>query len=166
MNITTKRCLCVLLTVLLTVSGILGLSDLLEAEASDYKYIPFFEEKNDFDVLFMGTSHVINAVFPMELWNDHGITSYNFGGHANEMATTYWCMMNALDYKTPKLVVIDCFLIDSDAKVSIHPEYLHYSLDAFPLSITKIKTAYDLVDNDRRLELLWNFSIFHDRWGK
>ena len=69
-------------------------------------------------VLFFGTSHVNNAVFPMELWKDYGITAYNFGGHANAIATSYWVMKNALDYTHPKLVVFDCLGMTSNTKTT------------------------------------------------
>jgi hypothetical protein len=68
----------------------------MERKASDFKYANFFEQDEDFDVLFFGTSHVINGIFPMELWNDYGIVSYNFGGHGNEIATSYWDNIDAV----------------------------------------------------------------------
>jgi hypothetical protein len=68
----------------------------MERKASDFKYANFFEQDEDFDVLFFGTSHVINGIFPMELWNEYGIVSYNFGGHGNEIATSYWDNIDAV----------------------------------------------------------------------
>ena len=44
-------------------------TDIMQRKKSDFKYIPFFEQEENTDVLFMGTSHVINGIFPMELWN-------------------------------------------------------------------------------------------------
>jgi hypothetical protein len=156
----------------------------MERKSSDFKYVDFFEQDEDFDVLFMGTSHVINDIFPMELWNDYGIVSYNFGGHANQIATTYWVMENALDYTTPKVVVIDCLLLECDIKCSNNFSNLHLSLDAFPTTPTKIRAIIDLL-NDPVLEenlangtttsgseprtkigLLWDYSIYHTRWSE
>jgi hypothetical protein len=68
----------------------------MERKSSDFKYADYFEQDEDFDVLFFGTSHVINGIFPMELWNDYGIVSYNFGGHGNEIATSYWDNIDAV----------------------------------------------------------------------
>jgi len=155
-------------------------TDILEKKSSDYKYIPFFEHAEDIDVLFLGTSHMLNAVYPMELYNDYGITSYNFGGHANSLATTYWVMENALDYCKPKVVVIDCMQLVQNTKTSENFEYVHISLDAFPLSMTKVKATLDLLNDyeyEKRLEegeqnkkhtameLLWNYSVYHSRWA-
>lgn len=173
-----------LAVVLLTISILGYMADLMERKASDIKYKDFFEQKENFDVLFMGTSHVINAIFPMELWNDYGIVSYNFGGHGNQMATTYWVMENALDYTDPQLMVIDCYLLSSNLKGSDKFSYMHLSLDTFPLSFTKIRSVLDLLDDpamDERIEngtarisdeprtkmeLLWDYSVYHTRWNE
>lgn len=171
-----------IITVCLTVCFLSNLTDLMERKASEIKYTDFFEQDEDFDVLFMGTSHVINAVFPMELWDDYGIISYNFGGHSNQLATTYWVMENALEYTNPKVVVIDCFSLSGNRKCSDIFSYLHLSLDTFPLSITKVKAIWDLLDDpvlDEAIEngtvresdeprtkigLLWDYSVYHSRW--
>ena len=149
------------------------LMNLMERKEGVVKYQPFFEQEANFDVLFLGTSHVINGVFPMELWNDYGIVSYNFGGHGNEIATSYWVMENALDYTTPKLIVVDCLELRRDAKLSSN-SFSHWSFDAFPLSATKITAVRDLLSDPELskaskitdpIELLWNFSVYHARWN-
>lgn len=171
-----------IITISLTICILSHLTDLMERKASDVKYKDFFEQEEDFDVLFMGTSHVINGVFPMELWNDYGIVSYNLGGHGNRMATIYWVMENALEYTNPKVIVIDCALLSTNTKSPDTFSNIHLSLDAFPLSITKIKAVWDLLDDPAmdeaiatgaipvgdekrtRIGLLWNYSVYHSRW--
>ena len=169
------------MAVVLSVIMLQKASDIMQRKASDYKYIPFFEHAQDYDVLFMGTSHVINAVFPMELWNDYGITSYNFGGHANQLATTYWVMKNSLDYAKPKVMVIDCLALEGMQKTASNFSYVHLSLDTFPISLTKIAAVNDLLDDEEidrlvgegltvdaekrtKLGLLWDYSVYHSRW--
>lgn len=150
--------------VLLIAAGLFWLTRLTERKDSYEKYASFFAQEENFDVLFFGTSHVINGIYPMELYRSYGIISYNFGGHANKLATTYWVMKNALEYTTPRLVVIDCHSLQADEKI-YNLEYLHLSLDAFALSRTKIQAVNDLVpDQAQRMSLLWNFSTYHNRW--
>lgn len=158
--------------------GINTAANVLERKSSDFKYAPFFEQDEDFDVLFMGTSHVMQGIFPMELWNDYGIVSYNFGGHSNRLPTTYWVMENALNYTNPKLVVIDMLFVGSREKVSDNSDFIHLSFDCFPLTWTKIKGIYDLCDDpdavdkngvcyyDCRLEYIWDFGKYHSRWAE
>ena len=156
---------------------------LLERKDSREKYGKFFEHASDMDVIFLGTSHVLNSVFPMELWKDYGIASYNMGGHANQIPTSYWVMMNAFDYASPRVVVIDCYSLASNLKVFDDFEFVHLSFDAFPLSVTKIKAVNDLLFNPgndnsagvtgadgtkekhTRLGLLWDYSVYHSRWS-
>lgn len=138
----------------------------MEKKDSKYKYGPFFEEENDFDVLFLGTSHVINGIFPMELWDEYGITSYNLGGHANTMATTYWTFMNALDYTEPKVVVLDCYFVSNMDKLNANIDYMHLSLDAFPMTWKKLRAVNDLFDTrDDKFDFIWSFGKFHTRWN-
>lgn len=165
--------------------GLLGkLTNLMERKSSDQKYMDFFEQDEDFEVLFMGASNVLNAIYPMELWDDYGIISYNLGGHSNLLPTTYWVMRNALDYTNPKVVVIDCLSYTSNWKCSDKFSFVHQSMDAFPMSKTKIKAIWDLLDDkyldeaivngqtresaeDRtRMGLLWNYSVYHSRWNE
>ena len=171
------------ITLCLTIGLLIIMTDLTERKDSDEKYQDFFQDR-DYDVLFFGSSHVINGVFPMELWNDYGIVSYNFGGHGNRIATSYWVMENALDYVTPKIIVIDCWGLSHTTKCPGPFSQVHVSFDAFPLSLTKIKATLDLL-NDSTMEeliakneiatsteprtkigLLWDFSAYHSRWSE
>ena len=95
-------CFCVLL---IAVVG--ATQSLFERKYSYTKYYDFYQQKQDFDVLFLGTSHVLNAVYPMDLWRDYGIVSYNMANHSENICTNYWQLRNALQYTKPKVVVID-----------------------------------------------------------
>ncbi len=173
-----------LITIALTVFLLFSLTNLMERKASDQKYEDFMKQKEDFDVLFMGTSHVINGIYPMELWHDYGIVSYNCGGHSNQFATTYWVMRNALEQTTPKLIVIDCLGLEENRKCSDKFSFVHLSLDAFPLNATKVQAIWDLLDDPAleedisngkvrksdeprtKIGLLWDFSVYHSRWAE
>ena len=68
------------------------LAGLTQRKDSDFQYGPFFQQKEPFDVLFFGSSHILYGAYPMELWEDYGIVSYNLGGHGVHIPTTYWVM--------------------------------------------------------------------------
>ena len=124
----------------------------------------FFEDKEaEYDVMFFGTSHVIDSVSPLELWDNHGITSYNFAGYGMNMPTLYWLIQNVLEYKTPKLVVIDCSRI---SKTNLYGTVYqtHNVFDAFPLTKTKADAIFELFEPEYQLEFFWKFSIYHERW--
>ncbi|MBQ9662838.1 MAG: hypothetical protein IJV40_06775 [Oscillospiraceae bacterium] len=191
-NSTLSRVLAVILTLLLLLTALFGLSELVKRKSSYIQYADFFDEEQNFDVLFLGTSHMLDAVYPMELWKDHGFLSYNFGGNANALATTYWAAQMALEYTTPSVLVVDCFDITEEAKTSRNSfSYVHLSLDAFPISRTKIRAVQDLLHDEEverliaeeklineanvaligqeeerdPITLLWPFSVYHNRWS-
>ena len=154
----------------------------LRRKDSQYKYGAFFDKaKNDqIDVLFIGSSHVINAINPVVLFDKYGISSYNMGGHGSVMQATYWELREALQYTRPKYVVVDTFLLqkdyqyldlmyedsdDSDRKSSI--EQLHLNMDVWPLNSLKAEAIRDLIyDEDVQKEFLFDFLIYHGRWDE
>lgn len=161
-----KRLIPFLVVLGLTVAGLSYASGITERKDSRNKYADFYAQKEDFDVLFIGQSRMLNAVFPMELWNDYGIVSYNLAGHGNRIPTNYWVLKNALEYTTPKLVVLDCGLVKEEEKTG-PLEQLHLSVDHIPLSRTKIAMMEDLLgDSKKKQDFLWKFSTYHNRWSE
>lgn len=178
-----KRIFFVLLTCMIVFCVTYKLSKLVERKTSVRMYDDFFDTAEDIDVLLVGTSHVINGIFPMEIYDDFGITSYNFGNDASTMAMSYWTIMNAIDYASPKLIVLDMYGISTRTKVNnVSFDYIHSAFDAFPISRNKIKMAYDITDDPMLgelirsgdytdnskgspLQVLFNYSVYHNRWN-
>ena len=147
------------------IAGILYVSDVTERKDSKEKFDEFYETEN-IEVLFLGSSHVLNGILPMELWNEYGIVSYNMGGHGNRMVLNYWVLMNALEHKTPKLVVLDAYMLGLEDKIA-DLEQVHLSSDHFPYSQTKKDMIDDLVEEEnRKSDFLWKFSTYHNRWSE
>lgn len=144
----------------------LSLTRLMQYKAAVTRIDPFFDIKEPVDVMFFGTSHVIDGVLPCELWGNYGISSYNFGNNAARIPLTYWMMENVLDYQVPKLVVVDCSYLSSDTKTSTTLQQAHNVLDAFPLTKTKRAAIDDLFEEEEKLEFLWPFSVYHTRWSE
>ncbi len=157
-----RRVLAVLCFSLLLILVVGVTQKLFERKYSYSKYYDFYQQEEDFDVLFLGTSHVINAVYPMELWRDYGIVSYNMANHSENICTNYWQLRNALQFTTPKVVVIDLYAVDGDSKVN--EQYLHNFTDAMPFSMLKVKMVQDLLEPGKRMEYLFNLSLYHSRW--
>lgn len=175
----------VIVTIALTLCGLSFLTKQMALKTSDNKYRGFYEEakKHDFDVVFAGSSHVIDGVYPMELWNDYGIASYNLGVHGSLVPTTYWTVRNMLDYNTPKLLVLDCGLAGEETKTNVSYSFVHQAFDAVPLSVNKVRAIYDLLNDpvmdakiasgeavvtEKRIPggLLWNYSVYHGRYDE
>ncbi len=147
---------------------VVGLSRVFERKTSAQMYDAFFEAGENFDVLFLGTSHTSNGVLPLQLWQEQGIGSYNMAGHGNQLATTYWVLVNALDYTDPRVVVLDLSYLSENQKTSlVSVNQTHVSLDAIPFSWNKIRMVNDLFDTaGEKAEFLADFIIYHDRWSE
>lgn len=133
------------------------------------KYQQFYEENENFDVLFFGSSRMLDAVYPMELWAEYGLTSYNMAQHAETLSISYWQMKNAFAHNTPKVAVVDLSIItagkitddDVDAK-----SYLHKSIDHMPFGKLKYDAIKDLTEGVNVWEYLVSFSMYHNRWNE
>ncbi|MBR5359387.1 MAG: hypothetical protein IK123_00735 [Lachnospiraceae bacterium] len=159
---------------------IIAASILLRRKDSIYKYADFFDkaEAGQVDVLFLGSSHVINGFNPVVLYDEYGITSYNMGGHGSVMQATYWELMEALNYTTPKYVVVDTFLLQKNYKyldelgenadvdeINTSIEQLHLNMDVWPLDGLKMEAVRDMIkDPMKQWSFLFDLMVYHDRW--
>lgn len=161
------RCvLCSGAFIFLVVAGWKYLSNRMELKTSHVKYDDFFQSGDSVDVLFFGSSHMLNAVFPDQLWEKYDITSYNLGNHGELLPTSYEVFRNALDYSSPKAVVVDMFSVFVNGAY-YNKDFSHASLDAFSLTWTKVHSINALFDDmDMKCEFLANFCLYHSRWDE
>lgn len=162
-----KKILSLIMCCLLVFSLFVTAEKFLMKKSSYVKNADFYNNKENYDVLFLGSSHMIMGISPMELWNDYGIVSYNLGNYNQTIPVDYWVLKNALDYTSPKLVVIDIYTIFLDEKYQENRIFrLHEMFDTMPLSKNKVSAVYDLVPEGERMGLLFPFSLYHTRWSE
>lgn len=166
-------CFCVLLTLCISAA-----TRITQRKASISRMAPLLENPTAYDVLFVGNSHMVNSVYPMELWREYGIASYNAASHGNSMPMTYWTTMILFNnYAVPKLLVIDVKDVGSDSKLIGSSADAHMALDCFPLSLTKLRAIQDLMGDpyttdesgnryaDLREEYVFTLGKYHSRWN-
>ena len=167
-----RRLLSSLVFAVLLIGAVVKCADLLEYKEAREKYTPFYESETNFDVIFLGTSHMWNHVLPMEMWKDYGIASYNWGYSNCTPAENYYLIQDILKYTSPKVVVLDTFgLVEYDCwnngkYRSDCIEQQHVQFDSLPVwSLNKFKAARDVFDDyeDNR-DFVWNFLMYHNRW--
>lgn len=159
-----KRIAGIGLWLLVFVVGLFALDRAMRRDDSERKYSAFFGETQDFDVFFLGTSHVMDAIYPIELWRDFGITSYNFGNTAETPEATYWTLRLALEAHTPKAVLVDVCYIDRSQEEHGVAAFAHTFLDAVPTSLTKLEAIWSLFPQGSRAEFVFPFVTHHARW--
>ncbi|WP_022752734.1 hypothetical protein [Butyrivibrio fibrisolvens] len=150
----------------------------VERKESYEKYADFFDVADQIDVLYLGTSHVINGVNPVQIFEQYGYTGYNMGGHGSILPASYWELMIALQYCNPKVVFIDTYMLEKDyqyidvmdenataADLNTSVEQLHLNMDCWPYSDVKKAAIEDLIyDKDLHQDFLFDFELYHERW--
>ena len=161
-----KKLLSAVCVLALTGGGLHLADNLMMNKASKEQYEQFFKAQQDFDVLFLGSSHVINGISPMDLFREYGITSYNLSMHGNYVASSYYLLKESLKLlekkgrQLPKAVVLDIY---GGNEIVFD---LHNAWDSFPLSPTKAEMAASLVPKEDRAAMLVPFFLYHNRWNE
>lgn len=146
-------------------------SHLLEYKDSQREYQAFYDCDTDIDVLFLGTSHMYNSVFPQVLWDEYGITSYNWGYSNCTVPINYYLVQELIKEKRPQVVVLDLFGLTQYEELgngkyrSDRLEQQHVQFDIVPLSMNKYYAAKDIFDDyDGYMDFCFDFIKYHNRW--
>ena len=159
-----KRAVSVLALLALVLGGVSFFGRALAKTDGLRKNGPYLADDRQYDVLFFGSSHVVNGVLPMQLWQDYGLTSYNLGGHGASVAASYWQLRLAARVRKPKVAVLDVMFAGADS-TEMSLGLAHELLDFQPLSALKVRAVCDLyADPGDRAELLFPLDVYHNRW--
>lgn len=125
------------------------------------------EPKNSLDIIFTGNSDVYRGISPMELYNETGITSYNFVSAGQRMWIAYPMLEEALKTQNPKIVffnVDEVFFTHTASVGNYHKVY-----DNLPFGITKIKGVFDSSYDKSKFEKMSHFMpifAYHSRYSE
>ena len=162
----------VLFLIILSVC-LFAVSLIVERKSSYDKNQRFFEEADagHIDVFILGSSHAINGINPVQMYEQYGYTSYNLGGYGSVLLSSYWQFKLALDYCTPKLVIVDAYMLENDIRyvddpgANVDSDELHLNIDRFPLNKTKVQAINDMLgQKEERYPFYADFIVYHDRW--
>lgn len=124
----------------------------------------FYEEpKNTIDVFLMGSSHMLNAVSPVQLWEQYGIASNNLAQNGQVLPVSYYALQEALRWQKPRLVVLDVYKVVQDSLIDSKAS-LHYTLDNMRPGLPKLRAVFDLLEPEDRAEYLLDIILYHSRW--
>lgn len=166
----------ILVFVLLLVLLLCGISRILILKDSTVIVKPFLDRAEEYDVLFLGDSQVFNGISPMELYHKYGIASYCLASSNCRLPMTYWKLLNALDYMTPKMVVLAVTDVEKPELTHPESEWMHVAFDGFPMTVTKAKAIIELTNqegtdksgasySDVRADLFFPLRKYHSRWS-
>ena len=128
----------------------------------------YYEQKEDVDVLFMGTSHAYAGYQPMVLYSDYGISAFNLATAGERFAVNYYSLLDAFEHHVPKVCVIDCHGFEYGDEKNDHevPTRCHGVFDGMPLSPLKVKAVTDVLSDrpDTWIEYFVPLYYYHNRW--
>ena len=122
----------------------------------------YAEEKNSLDFVFVGSSQMFTSVVPAVLWEEYGITSYDFGANEQPMYLSYYYIKEALKYQDPKAIVLEVSYCNA-------PEYTHegvhqINLDDLRMGPVKLEAIFDIIPEGERWPYIFELAKYHDTW--
>ena len=89
------------------------------------------EAENSIDVIFLGDSIVYSAVSPLQIWNDHGITSYCCSTSAQKLWYSQDMLKKAFKNQSPKIVMMETDALFT--KFNFDDSVLHKAESVLPI---------------------------------
>lgn len=134
-------------------------------------YNQFYDMKKDtVDVLFLGSSIVVNDFYPQELYDRFGITSYNLGSEQQSIILSYFWLNEALRFQNPKVVVLDTrylFTQSLTESLNMSEGMVRKCIDPMKWSKVKaeaVKEICELDDSQSELSYYLPNIRYHSRW--
>lgn len=122
----------------------------------------YAEEKNSLDFVFVGSSQMFTTVVPAVLWEEYGITSYDFGANEQPMYVSYYYIKEALKYQNPKAIVLEVSYCNTPDYT--HEGVLHINLDDLRMSRVKLEAIFDIIPAGERIPYIFELAKYHDTW--
>ena len=132
--------------------------------------IAMYEQPEDsIDVVVLGSSHVHYGVNTAELWEDYGISAYDFSSAEQPLWISYHYLKEICKTQSPKVVVLDFYApaaYKEDYKYKYH--HLAESFNGFDFSINKIQMMLASIDGQDQLlnKYFPGFFGYHDRYDQ
>lgn len=121
------------------------------------------EERDSLDFVFVGSSQLYAHVAPAVLWQEYGITSYDFAANEQPLWISYYYIKEALKYQKPKAIVLEVFTIYGE---DYEEEGVnHINLDDLPFSLNKLMAIRDSVPKELRYSYYFDLAKYHGTWS-
>ncbi len=121
--------------------------------------------KDTVDVLVLGTSHAGMNVSTKTMWDEYGIAGYRYWGSVQPIWNTYYYLLDALKYQTPKVVILDAYSVTFEQEYGSYPVQVKNTI-AMRLSKEKIENIWASVPEENRGFMLLGFPTYHNRYNE
>lgn len=107
-----KKVISLIIFAVLTILIAVNYEDIIKNKYESYNIKQYYNEKNNIDVFFLGTSRVYFTMSPMEIWHKYGIVSYNRGTAQQYYKVSYLFLEEILSKYNPKLIIFDTYFLE------------------------------------------------------
>jgi hypothetical protein len=123
------------------------------------------QEADSIDVLYVGSSHVYNDVNPLVIYEKTGLTGFDLATSAQDMATAYFLIKEALRSQSPDCVVLDVYGLHFES--FLLAENYKKTLDNMKWSAVKLEAVrawQEKLAQEKTVNRLFTLLDFHSRW--
>jgi hypothetical protein len=160
------RCVAFTVITAIIISYVLNVLSLKDTSGGETEYYSAYRQlyntdKNMVDVVFLGTSHCYNAIYPAVLWNEYGIAAFDMSVSAQSKRSTYHSLKEVLKTQSPKVVFVEMYGLMNDEYHGEGNIYRNY------VTMRSSKNLYDLLkeeNEENKVAALTKWPIVHTRY--
>lgn len=119
---------------------------------------------DQYDVVFMGSSHMNGGMDPNVIWHEQGITSFNYATGGQPIDATYYLLEDVLKKHKSPIIVLDVFYLGMTTKYGAKG-FVSNALDNMRFSPTKLDAIWNCTPWEDRLLYLLPVLKYHFRWS-
>ncbi|GAA6491818.1 hypothetical protein K280104A7_13820 [Candidatus Bariatricus faecipullorum] len=128
----------------------------------------FYTLKEDsVDAITLGTSHMINAYSPEEVYEQYGLSTYNLGTSGQSIESSYYLTVELLKTQKPQVIILDASSLFFDDSGSV--ENWRRVMDVLNYSENKYEMSKDFIDKfpeEEFLSAIFPIYQYHTRWNE
>ena len=120
--------------------------------------------EDSLDVVFIGSSHVFYSINPDQLFDESGITSYDYASERQNLWQSYYYVEDLFRDQHPKIVILEALGILQDTYID--SSYNHMAIDRLRFSSSKINAAkrvHELNPDEKIIDYILPALNYHDR---
>lgn len=123
----------------------------------------YTEPDNSLDVVFVGSSHVYAAVFPVKLYEEYGIASCNVATSAQTLGTSYCAVKEAIEEQQPEVIVLEMYSMYNGSSYGSYADF-HWFMDSVPFGVRKYNLLKEMLPGKEWSRYLFPIVEYHNRW--
>ena len=122
----------------------------------------YAEPKDTLDFVFVDASQLYADIAPHVLFEECGLTAYDFCAHEQPLWISYYYIREALKHQKPKAIILDVFTAYGDTYEENGVN--HINLDDLPWNLNKLGAIRNAVPKGSRGEFYFELVQYHDTW--